>query len=78
MGERFAALRAQLEKQRIPYTLADADAELVILGCLRAWPPYTAASCSCENDMVLRRFRELIGRVDALLSSRTASELPNV
>ena len=85
ISERLAALRALLDKQRIPYTLepragdappatdaAIADAELVILGCLRAWPPYTARSCSCENDVVLRRFRELVSRVDALLSSRAA------
>ncbi len=86
VGERLAALRALLDKQRIPYTLEPragdasqatdttiADAELVILGCLRAWPPYTARSCSCENDVVLRRFRELVSRVDALLSSRAAN-----
>lgn len=34
-----------------------------VLGCLRCVPPYNARAVSCENEIVLSRFTELLAGV---------------
>mmetsp|Transcript_48456 Transcript_48456/g.112271 ORF Transcript_48456/g.112271 Transcript_48456/m.112271 type:complete len:183 (-) Transcript_48456:236-784(-) len=46
----------------------DAAAQLTILGCLRAWPPFVGDSCQCENELVLGRYLHLLSQVDAILA----------
>mmetsp|Transcript_7192 Transcript_7192/g.22612 ORF Transcript_7192/g.22612 Transcript_7192/m.22612 type:complete len:109 (-) Transcript_7192:122-448(-) len=62
-GRRDAICEA-LRRQRIPFQLQGCGGEdLLVLGCLRCVPPYNARAVSCENEIVLSRFTELLAGV---------------
>ena len=52
---RRVAVCALLRSQRAPFEEMPSG-DLLILGCLHLGPPYTAAACRCENEIVLGRF----------------------
>ncbi|EOD15500.1 hypothetical protein EMIHUDRAFT_194708 [Emiliania huxleyi CCMP1516] len=58
------AIAEALRRQRIPFQLEGCGGEdLLVLGCLRCVPPYNARAVSCENEIVLSRFTELLAGV---------------
>lgn len=66
-ARRCEAICTLLERQCVPFTIehaADGGAHIVVLGCLRAWPPYSEHTCRCENEMVLNRFQQLLDILD--------------
>lgn len=56
---RLAELRDRLRQRLLPFEDV-AGGGLLVVGCLRVAPPYTVASCRCENEIVLDRFLELL------------------
>lgn len=56
---RLEAVCARLHAKHVPYEEKE-NGVLLVLGCLQVGPPYTLASCRCENEIVLDRFVEMI------------------
>ena len=56
---RRAALCKRLTQQQAPFEELP-NGELVVFGCVRVSPPYTAHACRCENEVVLDRFLEML------------------
>ena len=60
---RRQALLALLASRRIPVSEAS-PSELLVLGVLRVAAPYTAETCTCENEIVLGRFCTILAELD--------------
>lgn len=52
-----------IPQQRLPIEHSPNDASLRILNCARIEPPYLSTSVICDNEVVLRRVREIVMRV---------------
>ncbi|RUS22777.1 hypothetical protein BC937DRAFT_86984 [Endogone sp. FLAS-F59071] len=60
---RKQALIELFTAQRLPIEHSPNDASLRILNCARIEPPYISTSVVCDNEVVLRRVREIVMRV---------------
>ncbi|KAJ1637675.1 hypothetical protein T492DRAFT_950104 [Pavlovales sp. CCMP2436] len=68
--DRLRRLCALLGAHRVPFTTTgetgpgDALPSVEAFGSLRIEPPYTASTCACENELVLRRVQALLRQLD--------------
>ena len=67
VAERRRRVRSALEHARVPVeevreSNSPAPA-LVVMGCVRVPPPYTADACECANEIVLSKVRQLVDNV---------------
>jgi hypothetical protein len=65
VNEQLECVRRSLHANMVPFEEVEndegaGDVELVVLGSLVVRYPYTADSCTCANEIVLARVRELI------------------
>jgi len=65
--EQLEEVRRCLKENMVPFVEQEVkegpgQVELLVLGTLVVRYPYTAESCSCTNEIVLSRIRELISR----------------
>jgi small nuclear ribonucleoprotein (snRNP)-like protein len=67
-SKQLDSVKRCLRENMVPFTERQTvegpgDVELLVLGSLIVSHPYTADSCSCPNEIVLARIRELIAEV---------------
>ena len=67
VAERRRRVRSALEHARVPVEeVSESDSPaptLVVMGCVRVPPPYTADTCECANEIVLSKVRQLVDNV---------------
>ena len=67
VAERRRRVRSALEHARVPVEeVSESDSPapaLVVMGCVRVPPPYTADACECANEIVLSKVRQLVDNV---------------
>ena len=69
---RRQAIKDLLLAERLPYE-EDEDGTFIILERMRFAPPYTAAMCQCENEVILDRVFEALSRAAPALFSALTS-----